>query len=95
LPAGACDAHCRALGPADRFPYAPDRVLWGTDWPRSSIAGDMPNDGATAYLLALFAGGEASRPRILAENPTRLYDAALLGALRAGPAAAACVAARR
>jgi predicted TIM-barrel fold metal-dependent hydrolase len=24
-PAGACDAHCHVFGPADRFPFAPDR----------------------------------------------------------------------
>jgi 2-pyrone-4,6-dicarboxylate lactonase len=25
LPAGACDAHCHVFGPANKFPYAPDR----------------------------------------------------------------------
>jgi 2-pyrone-4,6-dicarboxylate lactonase len=52
---------------------APDRVLWGTDWPHPNIAGDMPNDGALVDLFALFTADEALRRRILVENPTRLY----------------------
>jgi predicted TIM-barrel fold metal-dependent hydrolase len=52
---------------------APDRVLWGTDWPHPNIAGDMPNDGALVDLFARFTGDEAVRKRILIDNPTRLY----------------------
>jgi 2-pyrone-4,6-dicarboxylate lactonase len=52
---------------------APDRVLWGTDWPHPNIAGDMPNDGALVDLFALFTADEALRRRILVKNPTRLY----------------------
>lgn len=52
---------------------APDRVLWGTDFPHPNIAGDMPNDGDLVDLLALAAPGEAMRRRILIDNPDRLY----------------------
>jgi predicted TIM-barrel fold metal-dependent hydrolase len=52
---------------------APDRVLWGTDWPHPNIEGIMPNDGDLMNLLALHAPEEAVRNRILVDNPARLY----------------------
>lgn len=52
---------------------APDRVLWGTDWPHPNIAGDMPNDGDLVDLLAEAVDDEALRHRVLVGNPTRLY----------------------
>jgi predicted TIM-barrel fold metal-dependent hydrolase len=55
---------------------APDRLLWGTDWPHPNIAGDMPNDGDLVDLLAEAIEDEALRARILVDNPTRLYWAA-------------------
>jgi predicted TIM-barrel fold metal-dependent hydrolase len=55
---------------------APDRLLWGTDWPHPNIAGDMPNDGDLVDLLAEAIADESVRRQILADNPTRLYWAA-------------------
>lgn len=52
---------------------APERVLWGTDWPHPNIAGDMPNDGDLVDLLADAVEDEALRRRVLVDNPTRLY----------------------
>jgi predicted TIM-barrel fold metal-dependent hydrolase len=52
---------------------APDRVLWGTDWPHPNIAGDMPNDGDLVDLLAEAVPEEALRHQVLVENPARLY----------------------
>jgi 2-pyrone-4,6-dicarboxylate lactonase len=52
---------------------APDRVLWGTDWPHPNIAGDMPNDGDLVDLLAEAVEDEAVRRQVLVDNPTRLY----------------------
>ena len=51
---------------------APDRVLWGTDWPHPNVR-NMPNDGALVDLLGLYAEDEAVRARILVDNPDRLY----------------------
>ncbi|WP_376097609.1 amidohydrolase family protein [Roseomonas sp. CCTCC AB2023176] len=53
---------------------APDRVLWGTDWPHPNIAGDMPNDGDLLDLLNDALDGDAAMlRRVLVDNPNRLY----------------------
>lgn len=52
---------------------APDRVLWGTDWPHPNVR-HMPDDGDLVDLLADFAPDEATLQLILVENPTRLYE---------------------
>jgi predicted TIM-barrel fold metal-dependent hydrolase len=66
----------------DFIPYAraviaaaPDRVIWGTDWPHSNIfeAGCIAGDGDLLDLLAEYAPDEAVRNRILVDNPARLY----------------------
>jgi len=54
---------------------APDRVLWGTDWPHPNVK-TMPNDGETVDLFAEFTGDDSVRRKILVDNPTRLYWAA-------------------
>jgi 2-pyrone-4,6-dicarboxylate lactonase len=51
---------------------APDRVLWGTDWPHPNVK-TMPNDGETVDLFAAFCSDESIRRKILVDNPTRLY----------------------
>ncbi|MDH3286786.1 MAG: amidohydrolase family protein [Betaproteobacteria bacterium] len=50
---------------------APDRVLWGTDFPHPN-ANPMPNDGELVDLFAAFCPDEL-RHCILVDNPTRLY----------------------
>lgn len=52
---------------------APDRVVWGTDWPHASAREKMPNDGDLADLLLDWAPDEDQRYKILVENPERLY----------------------
>ena len=52
---------------------APDRVLWGTDWPHPNLT-IMPDEGQLLDLLARYAPDEAVRNRILVDNPTTLYD---------------------
>jgi predicted TIM-barrel fold metal-dependent hydrolase len=55
---------------------APDRVIWGSDWPHSYVfeANQMPNDGDLIDMLADFAPDEAVRHHILVDNPKRLFD---------------------
>ena len=54
---------------------APDRVIWGTDWPHSNnfVPGHTPNDGDLVDLLAEFAPDRQTRERILVNNPATLY----------------------
>lgn len=52
---------------------APERILWGTDWPHPNVR-HMPDDGDLVDLLSLFAPDEALRNQILVANPERLYD---------------------
>jgi 2-pyrone-4,6-dicarboxylate lactonase len=37
LPAGAVDAHCHVFGPADKFPYAPERKYTPCDAPKERL----------------------------------------------------------
>jgi predicted TIM-barrel fold metal-dependent hydrolase len=54
--------------------HAPERMLWGSDWPHVQMNGRiMPNDGDLLDLLAEWVPDEATRFRILAENPVGLY----------------------
>ena len=52
---------------------APDRILWGTDWPHPNINGVMPNDGDLVDLLLKYAPDQDIRNKILVDNPARLY----------------------
>ncbi len=52
---------------------APDRVLWGTDWPHPNMK-IMPDEGHLLDLLAAYVPDEATRNRILVDNPETLYD---------------------
>lgn len=52
---------------------APDRVLWGTDWPHPNVR-HMPDDGDLVDLLAIIAPSEQLRHKILVSNPQSLYD---------------------
>jgi 2-pyrone-4,6-dicarboxylate lactonase len=37
VPPGAVDAHCHVFGPADKFPYAPERKYTPCDAPREKL----------------------------------------------------------
>jgi 2-pyrone-4,6-dicarboxylate lactonase len=51
---------------------APDRVLWGTDWPHPNLS-HVPDDGALVDLVAKIAPEAAQRQALLVDNPARLY----------------------
>lgn len=51
---------------------APDRVLWGTDFPHPNVRW-MPDDGELVDLFARICGDDATRRAILVTNPDRLY----------------------
>lgn len=52
---------------------APDRLVWGTDWPHVRESGIIPNDGDLLNLLMHWAPDENIRNAILSTNPARLY----------------------
>jgi predicted TIM-barrel fold metal-dependent hydrolase len=64
----------------DTIPYAlallnaaPQRVVWGTDWPHVMVKGAMPNDGDLADLLLDWVPDEALLEQVLVRNPAKLY----------------------
>lgn len=61
---------------------APDRVLWGTDFPHPNVK-IMPNDGELVDLFAAIVADHGLRKKILVDNPSRLYwpDAKVAGAI--------------
>ncbi len=72
-----------ADGPApydDVVPYAralvaaaPDRVLWGTDWPHPNVRA-MPDDGDLVDLVVDLVPEVATRQRVMVSNAETLYD---------------------
>ena len=52
---------------------APDRVIWGTDWPHPNIAGIMPNDGDLVDLLPRIINDKPTRYKVLVINPAKLF----------------------
>ena len=53
---------------------APERMLWASNWPHpSATAANMPDDGELLDLLVDWAPTEATRRRILVDNPALLY----------------------
>ncbi len=59
---------------------APQRVLWGTDFPHPNVE-VMPNDGELVDLFAEMVQDEGLRKRILVDNPARLYWADVKGSV--------------
>jgi predicted TIM-barrel fold metal-dependent hydrolase len=53
---------------------APDRCIWGSDWPHPHTKGPMPNDGDLFdQLLVWTEGDENLLQKILVHNPAQLY----------------------
>jgi D-galactarolactone isomerase len=51
---------------------APERMVWGSDWPHPTEK-DKPDDAVLFDLLAQWVPDEATRNRILVQNPEVLY----------------------
>jgi predicted TIM-barrel fold metal-dependent hydrolase len=55
--------------------HAPERLLWGSDWPHVQMNGrGMPNDGSLLDLFAGWVPDAATREQILVQNPLGLYS---------------------
>jgi predicted TIM-barrel fold metal-dependent hydrolase len=64
------DAH--ALGRA-LVHAAPERLVWGSDWPHTTEAPGSVNDADLLDVLGDWCGSQAAMDRILVDNPARLY----------------------
>lgn len=52
---------------------APERLVWGSDWPHPSERDNKPDDAILFDLLLDWAPDERVRNRILVQNPEALY----------------------
>ncbi len=54
--------------------HAPERMLWASNWPHPSAPKDnVPDDADLLDLLPDWAPDEATRKKILVDNPAGLY----------------------
>jgi D-galactarolactone isomerase len=53
---------------------APERCVWGSDWPHPGEREKKPDDAILFDLLLVWAPDENVLHRILVENPEALYD---------------------
>ncbi len=52
---------------------APERCIWGSDWPHPVSVKQPPNEGDLLELVYRFAPDAATRQRLLVDNPARLF----------------------
>jgi D-galactarolactone isomerase len=53
--------------------HAPERILWASNWPHPTAGAAMPDEADLLDLLLEWAPDEATRARILRDNPAELY----------------------
>jgi predicted TIM-barrel fold metal-dependent hydrolase len=62
------------------FKAAPERVVWGSDWPHPTEKADnKPDDALLFDLLATWVPDGTSRRRVLVQNPQILYGFDAIG----------------
>ena len=52
---------------------APDRIVWGSDWPHVMVEGPMPNDGDLLNQIGDWIADEKLRQKLFVDNPRLLY----------------------
>ena len=53
--------------------HAPERILWGSDWPHVNLHGPMSDDASLVDLIAEIAPSETTRQRLLVDNPAEFF----------------------
>lgn len=51
---------------------APDRCIWGTDWPHPNVK-IMPNDGDLVDIIPYMTNDPELQQKVLVDNPARLF----------------------
>ena len=51
----------------------PEQLVWGSDWPHTELASEVPQTSTLVDLLPAWLPDPATRARICALNPARLY----------------------
>jgi 2-pyrone-4,6-dicarboxylate lactonase len=78
--AAKCDDLGSALKPMRSIlEYAPDRCVWGLDWPHVNLSRKR-TDLELGDILVEAAGGEKTLERVLIQNPAKLYGFSLKAA---------------
>ncbi len=80
-PPGACDAHCHVFGPANRFPYAPERRYTPEDAPKEALAALHARLGLTrAVIVQASCHGTDNRAMLdcIADDPARFRGVAIV-----------------
>ncbi|HET8746253.1 MAG TPA: amidohydrolase family protein [Ramlibacter sp.] len=69
-----------APGYSDTFPlgqalvrHAPERLLWGSDWPHTTERPGSVDDADLVDVLLAWCGTDETLRRVLVDNPARLY----------------------
>jgi predicted TIM-barrel fold metal-dependent hydrolase len=65
-------ADVKALGAA-LISAAPERLVWGSDWPHTTQPKDSVNDANLVNVLRAWCGSDLVMDRIMVDNPARLY----------------------
>ena len=52
---------------------SPERMLWASNWPHPSARNNLPDDAMLLDLLLDWVDDDATRNRILVDNPAKLY----------------------
>jgi D-galactarolactone isomerase len=53
--------------------WAPERMIWGSNWPHATLTEDRPDDRGLLDLLSDWVPEESRRNRILKDNPEELF----------------------
>lgn len=53
---------------------APERCIWGSDWPHPVSTKPVPNDAEFLELLYRYIPDDATRQRVLVDNPAKLFQ---------------------
>jgi len=53
--------------------HAPNRVLWGTDWPHPNMKSHLPDDGLLVDRIPVIAPTLIAQKKLLIDNPKLLY----------------------